>query len=67
MVVTSSSARIIEDVDRSLEAFLIVLRAKGSAVKGTVNINGHIRKRYVKVEVSFWEVHEPKVRATSAN
>ena len=44
MIVTSSSARIIEDVDRSLEAFLIVLSAKGSAVEGTVNINGHRRK-----------------------
>ena len=39
-----SSSIIIEDVDRALEALLIVLCGNGTAVGGILDRNCHIRK-----------------------
>ena len=41
---TPSSDRIIEDVDRSLEALLIVFCRNSASVEGLVYRNGHRRK-----------------------
>ena len=41
---TPSSARIIEDVGRALEALLIVFRANDAAVEGLADRNGDRRK-----------------------
>ena len=41
---TASSARIIENVDRLLEALEIFFRANGAAFEGLSDKNGHRRK-----------------------
>ena len=41
---TPSSTKIIEDVDRALEALKIVFRANGAAVEGLADRNGQRRK-----------------------
>ena len=41
---TPYSARIIEDVDRSLEALEIVFYDNGAEIEGLADINGHILK-----------------------
>ena len=41
---TSSSARIIEDVDLALKALEIVYLVNGAAVEGLADRNGHRRK-----------------------
>ena len=41
---TSSSARIIQDVDLALKALEIVYLANGAAVEGLADRNGHRRK-----------------------
>ena len=46
MGVTPYSARIIEDIDRALEALLTVFRANGTAVEGIADKNGN-RRKYV--------------------
>ena len=44
MVRTPYSDRIVEDVDRALEALEIVFHANGAAVEGLADRNGHRRK-----------------------
>ena len=44
MVVTTSSSRIIEVVDRALEALEIFLRVNGDTLEGLTDINEHRRK-----------------------
>ena len=51
---TPSSARIIEDVDRALEALKIVVRANGAAVQGIADIDGHIRKEVGRCKSFSW-------------
>ena len=41
---TPSSSRIIEDVDRALEALEIVFHVNGDAVEGLADRNGYRRK-----------------------
>ena len=41
---TTSSARIIQDVDLALKALVIVYRENGAAVEGIADRNGHRRK-----------------------
>ena len=41
---TPSSDRIIEYVNRVLEALEIIFRANGAVVEGVEDINGHKRK-----------------------
>ena len=41
---TPSSARIIEDIYRSLDALEIVFRTNGAAIEGIADRNGHRKK-----------------------
>ena len=49
-----SSARIIQDVDMALKALEIVYRAKGAAVEGLADRNGHRRKVVGEGESVSW-------------
>ena len=57
---TTSSERIIEDVDLALKALEISYRVNGAAVEGMDDRNGHSRK------VSVGELQGLKVRGVSA-
>ena len=54
MGVTTSSPRIIEDVDRALEALEIVFRANSAAVEGLADRNGHRLKEVGEGESVSW-------------
>ena len=64
---TSSSARIIQDVDLALKALEIVYRENWAAVEGLDDRNGHRQKLVGEGKVSVGEVHGPKVRGASVN
>ena len=51
---TPSSDRIIEDVDRALEALLIFFRANDAAVEGLADKNGHRRKEVGEGKSVSW-------------
>ena len=51
---TSSSARIIEDVDLALKSLEVVYRANGAAFEGLADINGNRKKEVGKRESSSW-------------
>ena len=53
---TSSSVRIIEDLDLALKVLEIVYRANGAAVEGTADRNGHIYKEVGEGEIISWGV-----------
>ena len=51
---TTSSERIIEDVDLAFKALEIVYRANGDAVEGIADRNGHRRKEVGEGESVSW-------------
>ena len=51
---TTSSVRIIEDVDLALKSLEIVYRANGAAVEGLSDRNGHRKKEVVKWKRVSW-------------
>ena len=51
---TTSSARIIQDVDLALKALEIVYRTNGSAVEGLADRNGHRRKVVGEGKIVSW-------------
>ena len=48
---TPSSARIIENVDKALEALEIVFHANGAAVEGLEDRDGQRRKEVYEVKI----------------
>ena len=54
------SVRIIDYVDRALEALGIVFRANSSAVEGIPDRNGHRRKEVGEGESISWGVEQTK-------
>ena len=56
-----SSTRIIENVDRVLEALEIVFSTNSAAVEGLADINGHRRKEVDKGESVSWRGARTKV------
>ena len=51
---TTSSVRIIEDVDLELKALEIVYRSNGAAVEGLADRNWHRKKEVGKGEIVSW-------------
>ena len=60
MVGTPSSASIIEDVDRALEALLIVFGANGYEVEGLADRNDHRRKEAGEGKSVSWGGEQTK-------
>ena len=51
---TTSSVRIIEDVDLALKALEIFYQANSAAVEGLADRNGHIKKEVGKGKIFSW-------------